>query len=75
MTGSLLVLIITPIVALSLLACWLGMVFWADAHPDWKTRAVQGPELTAAGFVPTATEPGKRESGELAPPPSGQQAA
>jgi hypothetical protein len=38
MTGSFLVAIITPIVALIGLAFWLGMVFWAEGHPGWKTH-------------------------------------
>jgi hypothetical protein len=42
MTGSFLVPIITPIVAILALACWLGMVFRAEGHPQWKTqRAAQ----------------------------------
>jgi hypothetical protein len=44
MTGSFLVLIITPIVAVIALAFWLGMVFWADAHPGWKARST-APDL------------------------------
>jgi hypothetical protein len=54
MTGSVLVAIITPIVAVIALACWLGMIFWADGHPGWKThRAAQesqfpGESLTLA---------------------------
>jgi len=76
MTGSLLVVIITPIAALLSLGCWLGMIFWADAHPEWKTRtAAEGPELTAAGFI----VPGQEEPAELAgstqAPSSGKQAA
>jgi len=38
MTGSFLVPIITPIVAAIALACWLGMVYWAEGHPSWKTH-------------------------------------
>lgn len=39
MTGSFLVLIVTPIVAIIALACWMGLVFWADAHPRWTARS------------------------------------
>ena len=55
MAGSVLVAIVTPIVALIALACWLGMVFWAEGHPGWKTHhAAQesqfpGESLTLAG--------------------------
>jgi hypothetical protein len=38
MTGSSLVAIITPIVALIGLAFWLGMIFWAEGRPGWKTH-------------------------------------
>ena len=38
MTGSVLVAIITPIVAVIALAFWLGMIFWAEGHPGWKTH-------------------------------------
>jgi hypothetical protein len=30
--------IITPIVAVIALACWLGMIFWAEGHPGWKAH-------------------------------------
>ena len=36
MTGSNAVLIVVPIVALATLAFWLGLVFYAGAHPEWK---------------------------------------
>jgi hypothetical protein len=75
MTGSLLVVIITPIAALSAMGCWLGMIFRADAHPEWKTRtALEGPELTAAGFIPAQAEPGEL-AGRQPAPSSGKQAA
>jgi hypothetical protein len=38
MTGSFLVPIITPIVAVIALAFWLGMIFWAEGHPGWKAH-------------------------------------
>jgi hypothetical protein len=68
MPGSFLVPIITPIVALIAMGTWLGIVYWADAHPGWKSRAPHGPELTDAGFGPRAAEPGEAQGGELAPP-------
>jgi hypothetical protein len=65
MTGSSLVPIVVPIVALVTLAAWLGMVFWADAHPGRKARGAG-----AAGVdVPPATAgPGGAPAGELPPP-------
>ena len=75
MTGSILVAIITPIVALPALGGWLIMIFWADAHPEWKSRiAPEGPELTAAGFISAEAEPGELAGSQPAPP-SGQQVA
>ena len=67
MTGSFLVLIITPIVAVIALAFWLGMVFWADAHPKARSAA-SGPEITGVS-PPAAAEPGEHHGGELAPSP------
>jgi hypothetical protein len=76
MTGSFWVAIVTPIVALTALGCWLGMVYWAAAHPEWKTHpAAQGPELTAAGFLPGPAEAGEQESSEAARPPLHRAAA
>jgi hypothetical protein len=68
MTGSFLVPIVTPIVALIALACWLGMVYWADAHPGWKaSRAARGPEITSE-TSPAAPESSDRLSWEASPP-------
>jgi hypothetical protein len=72
MTGSFLVPIITPIVAVIALAFWLGMIFWADSHPGWKAhRTAQesqfpGESLTLAGDL---------DRGELAPPQQETRAA
>jgi hypothetical protein len=55
MTGSFLVPIITPIVAVIALAFWLGMIFWAEGHPGWKAHQAAhesqfpGETLTPAG--------------------------
>lgn len=68
MTGSILVSIIVPIVAVLALAAWLGMVFWADAHPGWKSHAAApGPEVTGTGFPLPASESGAHPGSELAP--------
>ena len=72
MTGSFLVSIITPIVAVIALACWLGMVLWADGHPGWKAHHAAhesqfpGESLTLAGDL---------RGDELAPPQQQTKAA
>jgi hypothetical protein len=76
MTGSFLVPIITPIVAIIALACWLGMIYWAEAHPGWKAHtAAPGPEITPTRFPPVAVESGDQHGGELAPLPGDRKAA
>lgn len=56
MTGSFLVPIIVPIVAIITLAAWLGMVYWADANPGWKARSVvRDPEPIDLRRPPRAT--------------------
>jgi hypothetical protein len=67
MTGSFWVSIVTPIVALAALGCWLAMVYWAAAHPEWKTHSAHGPELTATGLRLGPAEPGEHEGDALAP--------
>jgi len=72
MTGSFLVPIVTPIVAVILLACWLGMVFWAASHPEWKThRAAQGTQYPGESL----TLAGDLQAGELAPSAQERKAA
>ena len=69
MTGPFLVPIITPIVAIIALAIWLGMVYWAEAHPGWKAHGTApGPGITGVS-LPTAAEPGEHHRGDLAPSP------
>jgi hypothetical protein len=65
MTGSSLVPIILPIVAIVALAAWLGMVFWADAHPG---RKVPGAEAAGADVPPVTAAPGAAPGSELPPP-------
>jgi hypothetical protein len=36
MTGSPLVPIVVPIVALLCLGAWIALVFYADSHPGWR---------------------------------------
>jgi hypothetical protein len=57
MTGSFLVPIITPIVAVLGLACWMGMIFWADAHPGWKTHHAAGRDPAPESQLPVKALP------------------
>jgi hypothetical protein len=76
MTGSALVLIIVPIVAFLALTAWLGMVFWADAHPEWKAHATApGPDVTGAGALRSTAESIAPRDSELAPSLRDKQAA
>ncbi len=64
MTGSFLVPIITPIVAILAMACWMGMIFWADAHPGRKANHAAG-ETQFPGE--SSVLAGELEGGELGP--------
>lgn len=48
MTGSSLVPVIVPIVAVLAMAVWLGLVFYAAAHPRWKRYDVLPGSATGA---------------------------
>jgi uncharacterized membrane protein len=39
MTGSAVGMIITTIVTVIVLAAWIVLVFYADAHPAWRRKA------------------------------------
>jgi hypothetical protein len=52
MTGSSLAPVIVPIVAVLAMAVWLGLVFYASAHPRWKRYDV------LAGSAPGALSRG-----------------
>jgi hypothetical protein len=56
------------IVAFLALIAWLGMVFWADAHPEWKHAAAPGRDVIDARALRSPAEPGAPRSSELAPP-------
>jgi hypothetical protein len=60
MTGSTLGLVITPIVTVIVLAAWLILVFYADAHPAWRRKA--SAERGTAGPVTPAAAGGPEES-------------
>jgi hypothetical protein len=51
MTGSPLIPVVAPLVMLICLGIWIVIVFYADAHPDWKHRP--GPARTSDN-VPAA---------------------
>jgi len=84
MTGSSLVPVIVPIVAVLAMAVWLGLVFYAAAHPGWKRHDVlPGPATGADADTPggpalpaerdraaMAGRPG--EAPDSAPAPAGQ---
>ncbi len=59
MSGSTLTAIVTPIVALPLLAAWLCLVFYADSHPEHGTHAA----------APGRALPAAREPARAAAPP------
>ena len=61
MTGSHAAQITIPIVALVLLAFWIGLVYHADAHPRWRGRyppAQQPADIQRLAQVPLA-QPGE----------------
>jgi hypothetical protein len=43
MTGSALAPVVIPIVAFAFLFLWIGMVFYANAHPSVHGRQTQAP--------------------------------
>jgi len=65
MAGSVLVAIVTPIAAVIALGFWLGMIFWAEGHPGWKTRRT-AQETQFPGESRTLS--GDLHAGEPAPP-------
>jgi hypothetical protein len=79
MTGSSLVPVIVPIVAVLAMAVWLGLVFYAAAHPRWKRYDVlPGSNAAAPGTPGEPALPAERDlaavtkghSGAAAGPPA-----
>lgn len=64
MTGSNLVLIVVPIVMVSALALWLGLVMYAGAHPEWKAHrlAREAREAAAAAARNEVAAPAGNEA-------------
>ena len=60
MTGSTLNLILISVVVVTVLAIWIVLVFYADAHPAWRRREASARHGTA---------------GQAARPPAGQPCA
>jgi hypothetical protein len=58
MTGSSLVPVIVPIVAVLAMAVWLGLVFYAAAHPRWKRYDVL-PGTATGGAAGTPDVPAR----------------
>ena len=54
MTGSSLAPVIVPIVAVLALFAWLGLVFYAAAHPEWKRHGVPAGSAGADSGSPGA---------------------
>jgi hypothetical protein len=68
MTGSSLAPYIIPIVAAVCLAFLLGIVYYADSHPEWK-RSGQEPAHTTAGQASSPAVASATGSGELTDEP------
>ncbi len=56
MTGSNLVLIVVPIVSLSALGLWLGLVMYSGAHPEWKAHRLAREAATREAAAVAARE-------------------
>lgn len=56
MTGSTLGIIFIPIVALLSLAFWLGMVYYAAAHPGNRARRGAPPQRSGAAYYRATTD-------------------
>jgi hypothetical protein len=68
MTGSSLAPFIIPIVAAVCLAFMLGVVYYADSHPEWK-RPGQEPGHTVADQASSPAVASPAGSGELTDEP------
>jgi hypothetical protein len=68
MTGSSLTPFIVPIVAMICLAFLLGVVYYADSHPEWK-RPGQEPGHTITGQASSSAVTSPTGSGELTDEP------
>ena len=68
MSGSNMVAILAPVVALPLMAFWLIMVFHADSHPGYRHRPpLPVPDALAAATPASRPEVTSEPPGERAP--------
>jgi hypothetical protein len=74
MTGSNLVLIVVPIVSVSALALWLGLVMYAGAHPEWKAHRLAREAAAREASAVAAREHVTVPAGEPAAVPAGARA-
>ena len=73
MTGSNAVLIVVPIVMLAALGVWLGLVYWAGSHPEWKAhRLAREAAARQAAVVATGEQAAVPEGARAAAPSGGQ---
>ncbi len=74
MTGSSYIPIVVPIVAFAAMAFWLGLVFYADAHPGYRRktsrRRSRGAAATTSDTADLAPGP-RREALPRADAPAG----
>lgn len=66
MTGSTPAIIIMIIVVMITLAAWIILVFYADAHPEWRRRAPSGHGHGQADGSPGRPTPGTQSPGRAA---------
>lgn len=66
MTGSGLAPIVIPIVTVIVLAIWLALVFYADAHPQWKSQRTAHSPHDARTTI-HADAPGQNAKRQAAP--------
>jgi hypothetical protein len=72
MTGSALAPVVIPIVAFVFLFLWIGMVFYANAHPSVHGRAGRAP---SGEHEPGARQDSAHEESERERPGSDRRAA
>jgi hypothetical protein len=63
MTGSTAGIIVMIVVVMITLAAWLIVVFYADAHPEWRRRAPSGHGHGQADGLPGRPTPGTERPG------------
>jgi hypothetical protein len=66
MTGSTPAIIIMIVVVMITLAAWIILVFYADAHPEWRRRAASGHGHGQADGSPGRPTPGRESPGRAA---------